>query len=181
MVGVLFDKPMIDLSHNQDFIEYKFYLYENLTSFVSVTIICGLRAEGIPRLQFLPHAVGKVVVVQNVLVDETRRLFVDNRKRNNFKIGVLDLSRYRTDLEPYVNNENGSEKPIALDPPFSMNMTIEAFPNTFPEIQAFRKISNFVRRCQRNVNLVKINPSLAQRSSDFETKFICAKLIVSIF
>lgn len=179
VIGVIFDRPQIECNHYGEFIEYKLHLYHELTSFISVTIVCNLRAECIPRLQFLPNAVGKVVVIQNVEVEDNRRLFVDTRKKNKFQIGVLNLSRFRTDLEPYINKDDRNEKPIALDHPYTMNMNVDAFPNKFSEIEAFRKIVKFIRRCQRNVQLVKFNPSLAQRSPDIETKYICAKLIVS--
>ena len=179
VVGVIFDRPLIELNQYGEFIEYKLYLHHDLTSFISVTIVCNLRAECIPRLQFLPNAVGKVVVIQNVEVDENKRLFVDTRKPNQFQIGVLNLPRFRADLEPYINHDDRKEQPIALDHPYTMNMTVDTFPNHFSEIEAFRKIAKFIRRCQRNVLLVKFNPSLAQRSIDVETKFICAKIIVS--
>ena len=181
VVGVIFDKPVIDLNSFGEFIEYKLYLYQDLTSFIAVTIICNLQAEFIPRLQFMTDPVGKVVVIQNVEVDEYRRLFVDTRKPNDFRIGVLNITRFRSELDPFVSELQGLEKPIPFDVQYSMNMNANAFPNSYPEIAAFRKIAKFVRRCQRNVNLVKINPSLAQRSNDFETKFICAKMIVSVF
>ena len=180
MTGVLFDKPLIDLNPSGEFIEYKVYLYQDLTCFISVTIVCNLRAECIPRLQFMTNAVGKTVVIQNLEVEDNNRLFVDTRKPNQFRIGVLNLTRFRSLLDPFVSEVQGLEKPIPFDPAYSMNMNVDSFPNSYPEIVAFRKIANFVRRCQRNVNLVKINPSLAQRSNDFETKYICAKLIVSI-
>ena len=179
VIGVIFDRPTIELNQYGEFIEYKLYLYHDLTSFISVTIICHLRAECIPRLQFLPNAVGKVVIIQNVEVDEERRLYVDTRKKHKFQIGVLDLSRFRTNLEPYINKDDRNEKPIPLDHPYTMNLRVDSFPNKFSDIEAFRKIAGFVRRCQRNVQLVKYNPSLAQRSVDFETKYICTKIIVS--
>ena len=181
VVGVIFDKPLIDLNPSGEFVEYKLYVYQDLTCFVSVTIVCNLRAECIPRLQFMTHAVGKTVVIQNLEVEDNNRLFVDTRKPNRFRIGVLNLTRFRSLLDPFVSEVQGFEKPIPLDPPYSMNMNVDSFPNSYTEIESFRKIAKFVRRCQRNVNLVKINPSLAQRSNDFETKYICAKLIVSYF
>lgn len=178
MVGVLFDKPTIDVNPYGEFVEYKFHLYQSLSFSTTITLVCGLQAQSIPRLHFIPMPVGKVIIVKNLKVIEKNQLHLDTRKSDIFQLGVLNLSRYRSDLEPFCSFTK-YEFPINLDYGYCMNMDVSVFPNWADEIFAFRQIAKFVRRCQRIVMLCKYNPSLAQSSDDTETKFICQKLIVS--
>ena len=178
IIGVLFDKPSVNVNPYGDFVEYKFHLYQSLSFYTTITLVCGLQAQQIPRLHFMPLPVGKCVIVKFIDVIGVNELYLDTRVSDRLQIGVLNLSRFRTDLEAYCKYEK-EEEPISLDHQYCMNMDVDSFPNWQDEIEAFRDIANFVRRCQRVVMLCKYNPSLAQSSEDSETKFICDKLIVS--
>ena len=166
------------MNHAGEFVEYKFHLYQSLLFQTTITLVCGLQAQCIPRLHFMPIPVGKVIIVKNIIVIGKNELHLDMRTSNEFQLGVLNLSRYKTDLEAYCTTKK-YEWPIQFDHEYCMNMDVNAFPNWGDEIFAFRQIAKFIRRCQRIVMLCKYNPSMAQSSTDTETSFICQKLIVS--